>query len=55
VDDFFRLAGSEKLLAPDVDVLLATVEQLGLVSWMPPVKRVEVYPQNQGSNPCAAK
>ena len=36
-DDFFALVASESR-RPDVDVLLATSEQLGLVSWMPHVK-----------------
>jgi hypothetical protein len=35
------------------DVVLATSEQLELVSWMPRVKRVKIFSKNEGSNPCA--
>ena len=37
------------------DVVLATSAQLGLVSWIPSVKRVETYSQNKGDLPCAVK
>ena len=45
---------SQEKTAQD-NVVLATSEQLGLVSGMPRVKRVEIYSQNEGSNPCAVK
>ena len=46
-------ASQEKTALDDVE--LATSEQLGLVSWVPRVKRVEICSQNEGSNPCAVK
>jgi len=42
-----RTASQEK--TAQNDVVLAISEQLGLVSWMPRVKQVEIYSQNKGA------
>jgi hypothetical protein len=42
-----RTASQEK--TAQNGVVLARSEQLGLISWMPRFKRVEIYSQNKGA------